>query len=76
MRTGATFFSVSDAVELISSVWPSARRVGDVIGADVAARAGLVLDDHLLLPERAQLRRHEARERVGAAAGRERARRS
>src|SRR6266571_2791022 len=40
------------------------------VRADMAARAGLVLDEHLLLPNFGELRRHEARERVGAAAGR------
>ena len=41
-------------------------------GADVALRAGAVVDDHLLAPRLAQLRRQDARQRVGAAARRER----
>ena len=47
------FFSVMAAVDAITSVWPSPG-VGDLLGADPAARAGAVLDARLA-PERAQL---------------------
>jgi hypothetical protein len=46
--------------------------VGDLLGADPAARAGPVLDHHRLPPERAQLGRQRSRQRVGAAGRRER----
>ena len=47
------------------------RRMGDRVGADIAARAALVLDDELLAGELAQLLAGDAREHVGRTAGRE-----
>ena len=46
------------------------RALRDEIGADVAVRAGLVLDDHRLAPDLGELRADLAREDVGGAAGR------
>ena len=48
------------------------RRLGDEVGAEVAAGAGLVLDDEGLAERLAELRREGAREDVGRPAGRER----
>ncbi len=44
--------------------------LGDVVGADIAGRTRLVLDDHRLADELRQLGRHQAREDVGGAARR------
>ena len=41
----------------------------DHIGADVAARAHLVLDDELLAEKLAHTRAHDARDRIGRTAG-------
>jgi len=38
--------------------------LGHELGAEGAARAGAVLDQHLLLPRLGQLLRHDAREHV------------
>ena len=43
----------------------------DVIGADRAVRARLVLDDHVLPEQRLELVGHEPRHEVRGAAGRE-----
>jgi hypothetical protein len=51
------------------SVWPSGGDVATDLRADVPARARAVLDDDRLPPELLQGRLHDARERVGAAAG-------
>lgn len=47
------------------------RRLGDVIGADVAARPRTVLDDELLMQHFAHLRTHDAADNVGRTTGRE-----
>ena len=47
------------------------RRLGDRVGADIAARTGAILDDELLAGHLGQLARDDARERVGRPAGRE-----
>src|SRR5262249_20399244 len=46
-------------------------RLRDLLGGDVAAGAGAVLDDHRLAYELRELLRHRPRREVGAAAGRE-----
>ena len=48
------------------------RRLRDEVGADVAARPGLVFHDHGLAPFLGELRPDDAREDVDAGAGRER----
>ena len=48
-----------------------ARLLGDVVGRQHAGHAGLVLDDDLLVPHLRELDRQHARQRIGAAAGRE-----
>jgi hypothetical protein len=48
------------------------RRLGDGIGADIAARSDAVLDHDLLADARAELLRDDARDDVRAAAGGER----
>ena len=45
--------------------------LGDVVGGDVAAGAGLVLDDELLAEFLRQLGGDDPRQNVGGAAGRE-----
>ena len=47
------------------------RRLHAHEGADVALRAGAVVDDDLLVPDLAQLHRQNPRERIGATTGRE-----
>ena len=47
------------------------RGLGDHVGADVAARPGLVLDEELLAQEVAHLGPDDARDRIGRSAGRE-----
>jgi hypothetical protein len=44
---------------------------GDELGGDIAAGAGLVLDDHLLAPDLREPRADDAADAVDAAAGRE-----
>src|SRR5258706_3448557 len=48
-----------------------ARLLRDVLGGQHAGHAGLALDDDLLAPDSGELLRDHARQRVGAAAGRE-----
>jgi hypothetical protein len=48
------------------------RGLGDDLRAEVAARAGAVLDDDLLAEPHRELRREDAADDVGGAAGRER----
>src|SRR6266850_1659336 len=51
---------------------PVGHGLRDEVGADMAARTGSVLDHDRLGPDPRELRLHDARERIGAAARRER----
>jgi hypothetical protein len=59
-------------VEAMTTTCPSGSGADHLLGADAAARARLVLDQHGLPPGRLQMRRQDPGERVGAPARRER----
>jgi hypothetical protein len=46
--------------------------LGDDLRADIAARAGLVVDDHLLAPDLGEVLCHDAAQQIGRAGGGER----